>query len=161
MSRIAPASIEGNTYERVMGHRPEILTKWFELDAQMRFNGKLSPHLKEEVRRSLAPGVGCVFCASLGRAADEHPDVKEMLAIAFAQQILEQAHDLHGVDDAVFDVLAEEFTDEEIVELSCWVLFMLAAQGFGAVMRLERAPDEEIVSYKQWRKEGEAAAAAV
>ena len=159
MTRIPPAPIEGNNYERVMGHRPEILTKWFELDSLMRFSGTLSPHLKEEVRRSLAPGVGCVFCASLGRAADEHPDVKESLAIAFAQQVFEQSLDLENLDESVFDVLREEFSDEEIVELTCWVLFMIAAQGFGAVMKLAPAPTDQIDAYTQWRRDGEAAAA--
>ena len=159
MTRIPPAPIEGNNYERVMGHRPEILTKWFELDSLMRFSGMLSPHLKEEVRRSLAPGVGCVFCASLGRAADEHPDVKESLAIAFAQQVFEQSLDLENLDASVFDVLREEFSDEEIVELTCWVLFMIAAQGFGAVMKLAPAPADQIDAYTQWRRDGEAAAA--
>jgi len=161
MSRIPPAPIEGNNYERVMGHRPEILTKWFELDSLMRFSGKLTPHLKEEVRRSLAPGVGCVFCASLGQAAEEHPDPKESLAIAFAQQVFEQSQDLENLDDSLFEVLREEFSDEEIVELTCWVLFMIAAQGFGAVMKLEPAPADQLEAYHQWRQEGEVAAASV
>ena len=69
MPRIPLSNIEGNVYERLMGHRPEILKAWFNLDATMRFSGALGPELKEEVRRSLAPGVGCVFCASLGTEA--------------------------------------------------------------------------------------------
>ena len=33
MPRIAPADVAGNAYERVLAQRPEILEKWFELDA--------------------------------------------------------------------------------------------------------------------------------
>src|ERR1700690_3152201 len=74
MPRIPLSNIDGNVYERLMGHCPEILKAWFTLDATMRFSGALSPELKEEVRRSLAPGVGCVFCASLGDEATSHAD---------------------------------------------------------------------------------------
>lgn len=160
MARVEPAPVEGNLYQRTMGHRPEILERWFELDALIRFGGTFSPHLKEEVRRSLAPGVGCVFCASLGKGADEHPDPKESLAIAFAQQILENASDLQAIDDSLFEVLRTEFSEGEIVELTCWILFMIAAQAFGAVMKLGPATDEELAVYAQWRRDGEEAALA-
>src|SRR5712691_400690 len=113
MSRIAAANVEGNSYERVMAHRPEILGSWFELDALMRFTGLLDPELKEEIRRSLAPDVGCVFCASLAQAKGDHPEQREALAVAYAQLL----RDPKAVDDAMFDVLREEFSDAEIVEL--------------------------------------------
>jgi alkylhydroperoxidase family enzyme len=153
--RIEPASIDGNQYERTMGHRPEILAKWFELDETIRFAGTLPPALKEEVRRSLAPGVGCVFCASLGTAAHEHPDARESLAIAYAEMLRQ---DPNGIDDDTFGVLKQEFSDAEIVELTAWSLFMIAAQAFGAVFKIEPATADEIAAYAQWRHEGEAAA---
>jgi hypothetical protein len=156
MSRIAAAKVEGNSYERVMAHRPEILGSWFELDALMRFTGLLDPELKEEIRRSLAPDVGCVFCASLAEAKGDHPERPEALAVAYAQLL----RDPKAVDDAMFDVLRGEFSDAEIVELTCWALFMIAAQGFGAVMRIPPATEQEAEVYEQWRREGKAAAAA-
>src|SRR5437763_696338 len=107
MSRVAPADIDGNSYERVMARRPEIVGKWFELDALMRFGGVLDVELKEEVRRSLAPEVGCVFCASLAAAKVEYPDRREALAVAYAQLL----RDPKAIDDATFDVLREEFTE--------------------------------------------------
>ena len=84
MPRVPLSDIDGNVYERLMGHRPEILTKWFELDATIRFSPTLDPELKEEVRRAMAPGIGCVFCSTLGAAAGAHPDPKQALAVAFA-----------------------------------------------------------------------------
>ena len=50
MPRIPLSNIEGNVYERLMGHRPEILKAWFNLDTTMRFSGALGSELKEEVR---------------------------------------------------------------------------------------------------------------
>jgi alkylhydroperoxidase family enzyme len=157
MPRIAPADVAGNAYERVLAQRPEIFEKWFELDALMRFTGLLDPDLKEEVRRSLAPNVGCVFCASLGEAKRDHPDKKEALAVAYAQLLLEPK----SLDDSVFDVLHEEFSDAEIVELTCWTLFMIAAQGFGAAMSIRAATEDEVQVYADWKRDGIAAAAAV
>jgi hypothetical protein len=138
-----------------MANRPEIRAKWAELDELMRFGGTLSPQLKEEVRRSLAPGIGCVFCASLGDVAPEHAK-KESLAIAYAQMLLD---DHRAIEDSTFDVLREEFSDEQIVELTAWSLFMIAGQAFGAVMKLPPATPEELDVYQQWRRDGEAAAA--
>ena len=156
MSRVPLAEVPGNSFERAMGNRPEILEKWSELDALMRFGGTLTPHLKEEVRRSLAPGIGCVFCASLGDPAAEHAK-EESLAIAYAQMLVD---DPSAIDDSTFDVLREEFSDEQIVELTVWSVFMIAGQEFGAVMKLPPATGEELDVYTQWRRDGEAAAAA-
>lgn len=156
MPRIPLSQTDGNVYERLMGHRPEILKAWFDLDATMRFSGELSPELKEEVRRSLAPGVGCVFCASLGAEADSHPDRKESLAVGFAQLALA---DWRSIDDSAFDRLKEDFTTEEIVELVAWVSFMIAAQMFGAILKTTPATEDEIAAYTAWRNEGVAAIA--
>ena len=155
MPRIEPANVDGNIYERLMAHRPEILAQWFTLDSTIRFSQVLSPKLKEEVRRAMAPGIGCVFCASLGDPAAEHADPKEALAVAFAERVVA---DSHSIDDATFDVLKQEFTDEEIVELVCWVSFLFGAQLFGALMKATPATGEEVEVYEAWRRDGEAAA---
>lgn len=154
MPRIPLSNLEGNVYERLMGHRPEILKAWFNLDATMRFSGELDPGLKEEVRRSLAPGVGCVFCASLGPEAETHPDQKESLAVGFAQLVL---GDWRSIDESTFDRLKEDFTTEEIVELVAWISFMIAAQMFGAILETTPATEDELAAYNAWRKEGVAA----
>jgi alkylhydroperoxidase family enzyme len=96
-----------------------------------------------------------VFCASLGDPAGEHAK-QESLAIAYAQML---ADDPRAIDDATFDVLREDFSEEQIVELTLWSLFMIAGQAFGAVMKLPPATAEELDVYMQWRRDGEAAAA--
>lgn len=156
MPRIAfAADVDGNEYERLIGHRPDIAELFDGLDEHMRFTGLLSPELKEEVRRSLAPEIGCVFCASLGDAKPEHVDRREALAVAYAGLL----RDPKQIDDATFEVLREEFSDPEIVELTCWSLFMICSQGFGAVMGTAAATEEELETYTEWRRDGEAAAA--
>ena len=157
--RIPPSTVGTNSYERAMGHRPDVLQQWFALDATLRFGGTLPAELKEEVRRALASGVGCTYCASLGHPDAATRDPQTSLAVAFAETLWNNSADLHAVDDAVFDVLREEFSVEQVVELTCWVLFLFAAQGFGAVMRLPGATDDELAGYLQWRREGTAAAA--
>ena len=152
MTRITPAAVGSNVYERAMGHRPQILENWFRLDATMRFGGTLDPSLKEEVRRVLADGVGCTYCSSLGRPDPTTWSARTALAVGFAQVLWEHSTSLSSVDDTVFTVLAEEFDEGEIVELTCWVLFLFAAQGFGAVMHLPPATDDELAGYQDWRR---------
>lgn len=159
MSRLPPATIDGNVFQKAMGHRPEILKAWFDLDAEIRFNGVLDPRLKEEVRRNLALGIGCEFCSSLGAPAPDTYDRKTSLAVAFAQLVYENIHDLRAIDDTHFAVLREEFDDAAVVELVCWTLFLVAAQGFGAIMKVRAADAGEISDYDAWRAAGVSQAA--
>jgi len=159
MSRIPLADIEGNVFFRAMGHRIQIADEWAKLDGVIRFTGELDPYLKEEVRRSLALGIGCRFCASLGDPEPDRHDRKTALAVAFSQSVFQNISDLHALDDEHFDVLRSEFSNAAIVELVCWVLFLVAAQGFGAIMKLPQATEGELTDYLAWREAGQAQAA--
>ena len=156
MPRVPLSDIDGNVYERLMGHRPEILKKWFELDALIRFSPTLDPGLKEEVRRAMAPEIGCVFCSTLGEAAGVHPDPQEALAVAFGERVVD---DWRSIDDETFAVLAQEFTTEQIVELVAWVSFIFGAQLFGALMSTTPATPAEVDVYTEWRRVGQEAGA--
>jgi hypothetical protein len=159
MSRLSLAPIDGNVFQRAMGLRPEIMKAWFDLDAEIRFRGELDPWLKEEVRRNLALGIGCEFCSSLGAPAPEKYDRKASLAVAFSQLIFDNIHDLRAIDDDQFSVLREEFSEPAIVELICWALFLVAAQGFGAIMKVRPANAREVRDYNDWRAAGSVEAA--
>jgi alkylhydroperoxidase family enzyme len=99
------------------------------------------------VRRSLAQGVGCQYCATVGgRPRDEHPDARESLAVAFAEQVVANTG---TIDDVMFDVLREEFDVEEIVELCAWICFKFGANVLGALMRLDPATDEQARAYDE------------
>jgi alkylhydroperoxidase family enzyme len=153
MPRIDPAPFDpqGNPVSnsllaRVMGRRPDILRAFGRLDTTIRFKGLLPLELKEAVRRATAGGVGCEYCASLGEPV-EASDTRTSLAVGFAELV---AADPAGLSDAMFDVLREEFSEEEIVELVAWItLVSISGQMFGAVMGLEAASPEEAASYQQ------------
>ena len=124
-----------------MGHRPELLQAWENLgDAFVGPSATLSPHLKEEVRRTLAQRTGCQFCASLGQPAETHADRQESLAVGFADAA---ARDHTVISDAQVRLLFEEFTAPQIVELLMWISFEYAGQMFGCLIADEPATAEE------------------
>jgi alkylhydroperoxidase family enzyme len=160
MARVSFApDVEGTEIHRIMSHLPEPRGKWRELDAALRQSDVLDPDLKEAVRAALATGSGCEFCASVGQAVD--PDalsrnVRTSLATTYALMLRTPAE----IDDSVFGVLQQEFSDGEIVELTCWSLFVIAAQGFGAAMAVSAATDEEKADYEGMLEERRKAAVA-
>lgn len=124
-----------------MGHRPELLEAWGNLkDALLERSSTLSPHLKEEVRRTLAQRTGCRFCASLGQPARSYAIRQESLAVAFADAV---ADDHRAISDAQVNLLLEEFTVPQIVELLIWISFEYAGQMFGCLIGGEPATAEE------------------
>jgi len=124
-----------------MGHRPELLQAWENLgDAFAGPSATLCPHLKEEVRRTLAQRTGCQFCASLGQPAETHADRQESLAVGFADAA---ARDHTVISDAQVRLLFEEFTAPQIVELLMWISFEYAGQMFGCLIADEPATAEE------------------
>lgn len=142
------AELAQDPYYGILAHRPEILEAWHQLDKV--FFGptsKLPNELKEEARRTLAQGAGCKLCASFGAPRPDNRDRRESLASAFADMMLQ---DHKSISDETFDVLREEFTDEEIVELLSWLCFKLGSNVFGALMRLAPGTEEQIKGYEQF-----------
>jgi alkylhydroperoxidase family enzyme len=148
--RALPASspFAGNEFRGVLAHRPEVLEQWNALGDVVRFSGKLSPELKEEVRRATAVQVGCAFCASFGDPKAEHTDPREEVAVRLARTI---ADDPKRVDDALFAELRRHFDDEELVELVAMICMVsVSGQTFGAVMAIGAANAEYTAQYEQW-----------
>ena len=88
MPRIPLSDLGDTTADRILGHRPELLDAWASLrQALVVPSSTLSPHLKEEVRRTVAQHTGCAYCASLGKPAARQQDEKEALAVAFAEAL--------------------------------------------------------------------------
>jgi alkylhydroperoxidase family enzyme len=154
MPRIEPAPVnpDGNPVSnsllaRVMGRRPDVLKAFGRLDSTLRFKGLLPLELKEAVRRATAAGVGCEYCRSLGAPEAHSGDMRTSLAVGFAELV---AADPTAISDAQFDILHEEFSEEEIVELVAWIcLVSIAGQMFGAVLGLEAASTEEADEYQR------------
>lgn len=141
MPRLTTSTVGTSTADRVMGHRPELLQAWENLkDAFAGPSATLPPHLKEEVRRTLAQHTGCRFCASLGQPAETHADRQESLAVAFADAAV---RDHTVISDAQVQLLFEEFSAPQIVELLMWISFEYAGQMFGCLIGDEPATAEE------------------
>jgi len=136
----------------ILGRRPEILRAWAELD-KVFFgpSSAVSNVIKEEQRRTLSQGVGCKLCASLGTPHESHPDPREAVAVAFAEVL---ARDHHEIDESHFAMLREEFDEREIVELVSWLCFKFGSNMFGAVMDLRPASEAEIASYAEFVAHG-------
>ena len=155
MPRIEPTSplpdgnaVTNGLLARVMRRRPDILEAFARLDAAIRFHGQLPGSLMESVRRATAGQIGCAYCASLVQGESERAsiDPREALAVSFAQLV---AEDPGGITDSQFDVLREEFSEDEILELVAFISFVaIAGQTFGAVLALEPADAEEAAAYQ-------------
>jgi alkylhydroperoxidase family enzyme len=147
MPRIEPTAGKGVLVARVLGRCPDMLDALVHLDEAVRVRGRLSRRLKETVRRSAAPEVGCRYCVSLGEAPSEFVDHREELAVALTYQMLD---DPAAVSDELFEQLRAEFDEEEIVELVAWVAYLvIGGQTFGAVMGLEPAEPGEAEWYQR------------
>ena len=148
MSRIPLSKTGETTADRVLGHRPELLQAWDELKyALVGPTSTLTPHLKEEVRRTLAQHTGCEFCSSLGDPAAQHQDSKESLAVGFANAV---AEDHRAITDAQVKLLFDEFTTPQIVELLTWIAFEYAGQLFGCLIGDEPATAKEKEAFAAW-----------
>jgi alkylhydroperoxidase family enzyme len=141
MPRIAPSASGDTNADRVMGHRPELSEAWEELGRA--FHGPsstLTDHLKEEVRRTLAQRTGCQFCASLGLPIEDQATSQESLAVEFAESV---AIDYQAITDRQVEVLLEEFTAPQVVELLLWITYEYAGQMFGSLIADDPATPEE------------------
>ncbi|HZK72683.1 MAG TPA: carboxymuconolactone decarboxylase family protein [Clostridia bacterium] len=135
MARISFSTVEESAFGQLLGHNPEILKAWRELERTVYSAGSLGPELKEQVRSALAFGNGCVYCQAFGtRPTGVYPDPKISLAVAFADLFI---RDHLAMDDSTFAVLKEEFTDAQISELVAFVCFVSAGQRLGATLKLE------------------------
>jgi alkylhydroperoxidase family enzyme len=156
MARISSTDVADPFYT-VLGHRPEILAAWQGLDQAMMGAGSTLPvALKENVRRALAQDFGCRFCASFGTPPDTPADVQESLALAFVERVTQ---DHTSVDARTFEVLREEFSEEQIVELCAWICFKLGANTLGAIVGLEPSTEEQRAGYEGWLADQAAATA--
>ena len=141
MPRVPPSALGETTADRVMGHRPELLAAWENLKhSLLGRSSTLAPDLKEEVRRTLAQHTGCQFCASLGQPAETHANRQESLAVAFADAV---SQDHTAIGEAQVQLLLDEFTIPQVVELLMWISFEYAGQMFGCLIGDEPATAEE------------------
>lgn len=134
MARISFSDNGATPFQRLLGHNEQVLAGWNALESIFATGGRLTAELKEQVRRTLAFGNGYEYCMAKGKPTDVHVDPKESLAVAFATIVL---NNHQQIDDAVFNVLRDEFDEQEIAELISYICFTTASQMVGAIMKLE------------------------
>ncbi|AHA09878.1 hypothetical protein Btoyo_4007 [Bacillus toyonensis BCT-7112] len=63
MERISLSNVGDTKFQKLLGHNPDILHSWSTLEDTLYNKGTLSAELKEQVRRTLAYGNECPYCA--------------------------------------------------------------------------------------------------
>ena len=125
-----------------LGQRPEIAQTFSEHWDATFFDGVVDHNLKELVRLHLSTLNGCNYCGSIGSnlaaeqglsdekagalddfETDSRFSERERVALRFAEAFHENEHD--------YEVLADQFSEEEIIEL---VWFMGLCDGLGRVV---------------------------
>lgn len=135
-----------NRFYALLALRPELSRAWKRLESEMHGDSSTLPNsLKEHARRALSAHVGCRFCNSFGVVDRAGVSRGEELVLDLAEKI---ATDHRTIDQGTFDALKEEFTDEQIVELTMWLCFKLGANVLGAITQLEPASEEALRRYE-------------
>lgn len=136
MARIKESEFGETPFQKLLGHNRDVLSAWNQLGDALGKDGHLSAQLKEQVRRTLAQGSGCEFCKAKGKPEPHLFDEKMSIAAGIAEVFTKQKGD---IPEALFHILKEELSDEEISELIAFVTFTAASQYFGAIMALKPA----------------------
>lgn len=135
MSTSINLSNTGNSpFEKLLGHNPEILKYWNDLEVTLFTLSGLDANLLEQVRRTLAFGNGCDYCMVKAGKPDFDPKEQRIsLATAFAELF---ALDHRSILETHFSILKEAFTEKEISALCAFISFITASQRFGKIMNL-------------------------
>jgi AhpD family alkylhydroperoxidase len=143
---------------RMFAHCPAIAKGIIALGVGIKAESTLSPRLVELVRLRVAFHNQCRSCMAIryqdavAAGVDENlvcslerpseaPDLSpaEKAALAYADRF---AADHLSIDDAVFDMLREHFSETQLVELGTWVAFCVGFGRLGAIWDMtEELPD--------------------
>lgn len=134
MTRIELSDYGNSPFEKLIGHNKIVLDKWTDLEVALFSETKLDKNLLEQVRRTIAFENECEYC--MVKAGKPNFDLNEKRissATAFAQLF---AIDHKSINDNHFDILREEFTEQEISELCSFISFITACQKLGRIYNL-------------------------
>lgn len=137
MSYISLSNYGSTSFEKLMGHAPEILNKWNELETLFFQSQHFDGEFLEQIRRALAFNNLCQYCMEKAGPSDEDPKsvrLKEGLRLANNFAI-----DLTFFDTEEITRLKKYFSDAELVELLAFCSFITASQKFGASLGLQGA----------------------
>ncbi len=134
MTRIKLSDHGSTPFEKLIGHNEKVLGKWIELETALFTETKLDKNLLEQVRRTIAFENKCEYCmVKAGKPNFDKNQKRIISATAFAELF---AIDHKLINDKHFEILREEFNDEEISELCTFISFITASQKLGRIYNL-------------------------
>ena len=134
MTRIALSDNGNSPFEKLIGHNKIVLDKWIDLEVALFSETKLDKNLLEQVRRTIAFENECEYCmVKAGKPNFDLTEKRISSATAFAQFF---AIDHKSINEKHFDILREEFTEQEISELCSFISFITACQKLGRIYNL-------------------------
>ncbi|MBP9179791.1 MAG: carboxymuconolactone decarboxylase family protein [Bacteroidia bacterium] len=134
MTRIKLSEYGNSPFEKLIGHNKIVLDKWIDLEVALFSETKLDKYLLEQVRRTIAFENECEYCmVKAGKPNFDLTEKRISSATAFAQFF---AIDHKSINDKHFDILREEFTEQEISELCSFISFITACQKLGRIYNL-------------------------
>ena len=134
MTRIKLSEYGNSPFEKLIGHNKIVLDKWIDLEVALFSETKLDKNLLEQVRRTVAFENECEYCmVKAGKPNFDLTEKRISSATAFAQFF---AIDHKSINDKHFDILREEFTEQEISELCSFISFITACQKLGRIFNL-------------------------
>ncbi len=105
MTRIKCSENGTTAFEKLIGHSPEILKKWNELDEVLWNRSLADENLLEQIRRTMAFENGCEYCMVKGGKPNfDKSQLKISMATAFAELFCK---DHHSITDMHFDMLRD------------------------------------------------------
>lgn len=133
-----PLSNTGSTpFEKLLGHAPEILQSWGNLENLFFNRTTFSKDFLEQVRRALAYVNQCKYCMKKAGPPDKNiEDSRLNTALNFANQF---AISHLSIDEDVISELKKYFSNAELIELVAYCSFISASQRLGTVLGLEQA----------------------
>ena len=124
-------SKHGSTpFERLLGHKPDLLDQWEKLELTFFQSKTFDPHFLEQVRRALAFNNQCQYCMAKAGGPDQNPqDARLIEALRFANTF---AISHETIDEKEITRLKNYFSEAELVELTAFCSFISASQKLGA-----------------------------
>jgi len=120
-------STYGNTpFERLLGHKPDLLEQWEKLELTFFQSQTFDAHFLEQIRRALAFNIQCQYCMAKAGEPDQNPEDSRLIeALRFAN---------------TFAISHEHIDENEIARLKNYFSvreFDFSAQYYFAVSREE------------------------
>ncbi|MCX7121610.1 MAG: hypothetical protein NTZ67_07570 [Gammaproteobacteria bacterium] len=141
MSHVSFSKYGLTPFEKLMGHKPEILNKWNELESVFFHSNQFDAEFLEQIRRALAFNNLCQYCMAKAGPPDKNQNsVRLSEALRFANLF---AINHTSINKDEITRMKKCFTDVELVELIAFCSFISASQKFGATFGLEPATNYE------------------